>query len=530
MKTNNFFTKVKSLKDTLLIFFKKITFSKVSFYFRNPGIFLGRYKKVLLIFLALFIIALLIFKNKGDSIDEMSKVNVERQNISKTVKASGQVTSIVDLRLSFKKSDLVEDVYVSVGDKVKKGQVLATLKNQNELGVLNQAKAFLQKTMEGVSSEEERVSEVLYENAKKDYEMTKKQQDILVENAKRTLYSEGLVAEPTGDFSYSISSPKVYGSYTGNTEGEYLIELYPSSGGYGFMVSGLGSGTGLVSVNNTASIGQGLSIQFPDAFTLTGNTKWKVRVPNKSSLSYTQNLNAYENSLALRTTTLSNMESILNQRKAELDLKKAPPRNADVLNAQGQLQTALGSYENTVIRSPADGLVTKVAIKPGELVNSLVPVIVVQDISKLYVEANINESDITNIKEGQSVSFSIDAFGKETLFNGLVTQVDLAPTITDGIVNYKLKASINDDNKNIKSGMNSNLIITTETRDNVLVIPKASTYKKNRSVFVKKLNNDKKGEIEELEIKTGMVGDGGLIEVLSSNLNESDVVLISKDN
>jgi multidrug efflux pump subunit AcrA (membrane-fusion protein) len=181
MKTNNFFTKVKSLKDTLLIFFKKITFSKVSFYFRNPGIFLGRYKKVLLIFLALFIIALLIFKNKGDSIDEMSKVNVERQNISKTVKASGQVTSIVDLRLSFKKSDLVEDVYVSVGDKVKKGQVLATLKNQNELGVLNQAKAFLQKTMEGVSSEEERVSEVLYENAKKDYEMTKKQQDILVE-------------------------------------------------------------------------------------------------------------------------------------------------------------------------------------------------------------------------------------------------------------------------------------------------------------------------------------------------------------
>jgi hypothetical protein len=351
-----------------------------------------------------------------------------------------------------------------------------------------------------------------------------------LKNAKRTLYSEGLVAEPTGDFSYSISSPKVYGSYTGNTEGEYLIELYPSSGGYGFMVSGLGSGTGLVSVNNTASIGQGLSIQFPDAFTLTGNTKWKVRVPNKSSLSYTQNLNAYENSLALRTTTLSNMESILNQRKAELDLKKAPPRNADVLNAQGQLQTALGSYENTVIRSPADGLVTKVAIKPGELVNSLVPVIVVQDISKLYVEANINESDITNIKEGQSVSFSIDAFGKETLFNGLVTQVDLAPTITDGIVNYKLKASINDDNKNIKSGMNSNLIITTETRDNVLVIPKASTYKKNRSVFVKKLNNDKKGEIEELEIKTGMVGDGGLIEVLSSNLNESDVVLISKDN
>lgn len=500
-------------------------FPKVHAYIKNNK------KKAIIIGLVVLGILFLLFKPKGIDPNTITVVPVESSTLVSTVKANGKVTSIVDLELSFKKADIVEEVYVSVGDAVKKGQILATLKNQNELGMVNQARAVLARTLEGATNEEERVSQVLYDNAKKDYESTKRQQDILVENARRSLYSQGLSAEPTSVVNdRNVPNPTVSGTYTDTMEGTIVLTVYRSTGGYAFNTSGMTSITGQVSASNAVSIGKGLYVQFPAGFALEGNTTWNIDIPNKESTLYTTNLNTYQSAVSTRESMLQNADSLVKQREAELALKKAGPRNSDVLSAQGQLQTALGTYENTVIRAPAAGVVTKAAIKPGEFSEALKPVIVVQDVSKLYVEANINESDITTVKEGQPVMFTIDAFGAGRFFKGTVAQVDLAPTIKDGIVNYVIKASLDEEEKEIKSGMNANLVITTQTKDGVLAIPGAAITKKGDTSLVKKILNTKTKEFKEVTITTGVKGDGNMIEVLSGLVAGDNIGLIEKTN
>ncbi len=484
-------------------------------------------KKLYWIIPLLLLIGYFIFKPKTIDPNTITLVPVETKTLTSTVKASGTVTSTVNLELSFKKSDLVDSVDVAVGDKVRKGQILATLKNQSELGLVTQARGALARVMEGASSEEERIAQVLLDNAKTEYTNLEKGQTILVENARRTLYSNGLIAVPDTESTRSTyQNPSVYGTYTGQSTGEYVIEVYPSSGGYSFNVSGLGNGNGLASVNTFVPIGQGLSIQFPADFSPSGNNKWRIKVPNTESPLYTTNKNAYDTAIQNKETTLASARSLITQREAELALKKAPPRNGDVLTAQGQLQNALGSYEGTVIRAPADGIVTKVSIKPGELARALESTIVIQDVSKLYVEANINESTITTVIAGQPVLFTIDAFGSSRTFSGTVTQVDMAPTVKDGIVNYTVKASLDDTDPLIKAGMNANLIITTGTKENVLAIPGATITKKDEVSTVKRITDIKKKKFKDTEVVTGIVGDGNMTEIVSGLVAGDSVALV----
>ncbi len=497
-------------------------------------------KKLLWALPVIVLLGFLILKPKGVDSKATTIVPVEQKTLTSTIKASGSVTSITDLELSFRGSDIVNQVSVSVGQQVKKGQILATLNNQSELGVVNQARgtlqaaqAGLQRTLEGATSEEAKVAEVLLENAKEDYKTTETQQDISVENARRALYSNGLIARPTESNAQSVSSPTVFGTYSGEQEGKYVIQVYPSSGGYGFYVTGLSGESGTVSVSNAVSIGHGLSIQFPSGFTLGSNKIWEINVPNTESASYTTNLSAYQLAKSGRESALRSAEAIVKQREAELALKIAQARpsdvqakQAEVLRAQGVLQSALGAYENTVIRAPANGTVTKVAVKVGELAKSLEPVIVVQDVSKLYVEANINESNITTIQPGQPVLFTIDAFGSDRTFKGSVTQVDLAPTIESGIVNYKIKASVDEEDPLIKSGMNANLVVTTGTKENVLTIPGAALVKRDGKVFTRKITNEKKKKYEEVEVTIGTTGDGNMVEILSGLTVSDKVALI----
>ncbi len=515
---------------------------KIHHKFPKIHTFMKKHKKLILWGVPiLLLLVFLILKPKGVDSKLISVVPVEAKTLTSTIKASGSVTSVIDIELSFKESDTVSAVSASVGQKVSKGQILATLSNQSELGVVNQARGTLQaaqaglaRTLEGATSEEAKVAEVLLENAKKDYEVIKQNQDTAVSNAHRILYSTGLIAEfDEGNDTGAVL--KISGTYEGNEEGEYRLKVEPENNSYYYSVNGLGKVKGEIFSTIPISIGRGLFVEFPSDFSVSSDTTWKIHVPNTDSASYTTNLNSYQLAQSTRASTLASAESTIKQREAELALKKAEARpsdvqakQAEVLRAQGVLQSALGAYENTVIRAPADGTVTKVAVKIGELAKSLEPVIVIQDVSGLYVEANINESNITTVQTGQPVVFTIDAFGSERTFKGSVVQVDLAPTIKDGIVNYTIKASIDEEDPLIKSGMNANLIVTTGTKENVLVVPGASLEKRDGKTFTKKITNEKKKKYTEVEVTTGSTGDGNMIEILSGLVVGDKVAIIEK--
>ena len=121
---------------------------------------------------------------------------VQSQNLSRTVLATGQVTSETDLSLSFANGGVVRAVRVKVGDKVRKGQILANLNQGVEVANLSKAKASLasanakyKKLVEGSSDSEINLARVLLENAKNDYEKGKASQDVLVVEAENKYLS-----------------------------------------------------------------------------------------------------------------------------------------------------------------------------------------------------------------------------------------------------------------------------------------------------------------------------------------------------
>ncbi len=524
--------------------------SKIINFFSNFKIkFLNYFKthtkrKIILVLVAI-VVLFFVLKPKGINPDLITVTPVQSQNLTSSVKASGKITSVVDLNLSFKTADMVSRVNVAVGQKVKAGQVLATLESGNEsaavtqaMGGLRSARATLQKVKEGATGEELRVTQTAYDNAVRDLDKVKKTQDSLVENAKRSLYSQYLEAIPDTS-SATNTAPTISGTYTGEGDATYKISVYSTGSGAYYSVSGSSNSSAPIDLQTPKPLGSdGLFITFPAGFVYTGSG-WVVNVPNKSSAYYTTNYNAYLSAKQNRDLAVSQAQSLVDARKADLDLKIAGARTADVEIAEANVTVAEGAYQNAlanlekkILRSPADATVTKVDIKVGEQASAMVPVIVVQDVGKLYVEADINESSIKNVQSGQVVDFTIDAFGSSQIFKGVVTEVEPSSTITDGIVNYKVKTSIESidsvDYKNIKPGMNANIVITTGTKEGVIAVPGATIEKREGKNYVKVITNEKKKKYIEREVTTGIIGDGNMTEIVSGLSVGENVALIQK--
>jgi len=447
-------------------------------------------------------------------------------DLKETILATGQVVSMTDLNLSFNSSGVVKSIKVKVGDKVKQDQVLATLDQASELANLTQARGILaaanaryKRTLEGATNEEVALAQIVLDQ-------TKLTQEILVDNAYQNLLNstpEAVPKEEDDDY----TAPTISGTYNLGKEGQILIETYSSSGGKSYNLSGLTTGTGLVNTITPQPLGNsGLYITFPDDVSSI-STDWIIEIPNKKASDYLTNYNNYQ-------ATLSQAKSAIDQKKAELDLKKAKARPsdidlamADIIQAQGQVELATAKYNNTLIKAPVDGTVTSIDIKTGELASALEEVIVLQDISNIYLEANINEANIASLNIGMPVDINYDAFGSEQIFKGNITKIDPASTLVSGVVNYKITASV-EQIENLRPGMTANMTILVREKNNILTVPERSiVVKENGDRFIRIITNTKKKKFKEVPVVTGMSGDGGLVEVISG-LQEGDeyVVLV----
>ncbi|MFA7192150.1 MAG: efflux RND transporter periplasmic adaptor subunit [Candidatus Paceibacterota bacterium] len=449
---------------------------------------------------------------------------VENKSITQTVLATGQVTSNVDLGLSFNSSGNVSSVKVKVGDQVKKGGIIATLEQgsvgaalTSARGAVAAAEARYKKIIDGSSNEEIAIAQINLEN-------TKATQDVLVKNALNNLLSSYPEAIPV-DFSKDYIAPVISGNYILGKEGTINLKVYNSSNGKSFDASGLTTGFGPLNDDVAQPIGNsGLYIKLPTSGTVE-STDWKIEIPNKKASNYLVNYNAYQSALQAKSATVSSAE-------AELALKKAIARpadvalaEADILQARGTLEQAQANYENTIIRAPADGTITSVDIKVGELASTSKQVVMLQDVSNLYIKTKINESNIASVVVGQSVIISFDAFAGE--FTGSVVQVDPAAKIEDGIVNYEIKISINEKSDVIRPGMNADVKINAGGKDNVLVVSKAGVKKDETGSYVDMVTNKKSKKSVKQSVTTGVLGDGGLIEI-QSGLSVNDEIILSR--
>ncbi|WP_306533647.1 efflux RND transporter periplasmic adaptor subunit [Geobacter sp.] len=227
---------------------------------------------------------------------------------------------------------------------------------------------------------------------------------------------------------------------------------------------------------------------------------------------------------------------------------------ATVVQTRGALARAETNLKNATIRSPVDGVVISRSVDVGQTVAASfqTPTLftIAQDLTRMQIETSVDEADISRVRVGQPVSFTVDAY-PDTPFKARVAQVRNAPVVTQNVVTYVVVITVANPDLKLKPGMTANVAIEVGRKDNVLKVPKAALRYKPRSdkeesdepratgrpagmkgkqeggqqVFV--LSAEKKPV--PVKIATGL-GNDSHVEVASGGLKEGDKVIVQESN
>jgi HlyD family secretion protein len=154
---------------------------------------------------------------------------------------------------------------------------------------------------------------------------------------------------------------------------------------------------------------------------------------------------------------------------AQLDVNKA-----QAAQAQAALNQAMVDLNNTVIRSPVDGIVISRNVDVGQTVAASLqaPTLftIANDLSRMEVHTSVDEADIGNIWEGQQVTFTVDAYPSRR-FRGKVFQVRNASTVVQNVVTYNAVVRIDNKDLVLKPGMTANVDFLVSRKEDVLLVP-----------------------------------------------------------
>lgn len=346
-------------------------------------------KKLFILFLNKPIIVVIVFSTIAIVVGFFGSKNIHQARLSQFAKSDLTITKLSsgvtpdnkNLSLGFLSGGRVKTVSVKVGDKVKKGEVLATLETGNTAGVLTQAKAAYdvaqanyQKIINGATSATIDVAKANVNTAEVNLDEITKQQEILVDNAYRTLLNSTFQAEIGRIFDLN-DSLIVSGNYKCDKEGSYNIITYGSSGGTAINYTGIEKGS-LVLSDIPRPLGIcGLSLSYDKTKVLNLGIDFNIEIPNKSAANYNLNNNAYQLALQTKKQVITGAQAVLDQANASLELVVTNARPEDITaaqaqidNASGALQIANAAYNNTIILAPGDGVINAVYITEGQIV------------------------------------------------------------------------------------------------------------------------------------------------------------------
>jgi HlyD family secretion protein len=221
---------------------------------------------------------------------------------------------------------------------------------------------------------------------------------------------------------------------------------------------------------------------------------------------------------------------------------------AQVDAAGAALAAARVNLKYTDIVSPVDGIVISRSVDVGQTVAASfqTPTLftIAQDLTKMEVDASVNEADIGKVKEGQKVEFTVDAF-PEITFKGKVFQVRNAPITVSNVVTYTVVIQVDNKDLKLRPGMTANTTITTNQKKNVLRLPNAAMRVRMPSAgtAAKAPDSQKQGQRgpgvwildgdkpQRVKASTGLT-DGSYTEVTGGDLQEGMNIIVdvlSKD-
>jgi len=398
---------------------------------------------------------------------------VKKGDLSETVSVTGTLKANDTISLNFETNGRVRSIGVKVGQKVAKGDVIGSLDDANLQLAVDQAKANLEKAQAeaGISFDTIHSANVGVDNAKNYLDDTKSLNKRNVDAADQ-----------------KASDAKNY--------------LDDAQSYYDKVKSDNGSDS--------------------------STTKSAKLTLDTAESSYSQAKKAQDVADQTADLAQTSAENSLETAEATLDAAKskyvAAGKNANVASFEAAYQSALVDVDQTVLRSPANGIIKEVNFKVGEVIGGTSVATFAKMISYDFIlEAKVSESDIAKIKLGQKATLTFDAFSADEKFTASVVSIDPSATVVQDVVDYVVKLSMDKDDLRLKDGMSADLDILTFEKDNVLAIQERAIKDADGKKMVQILE---KGKPVDREVKTGIKGDGGMIEIVSG-LQEGEQVITS---
>lgn len=245
----------------------------------------------------------------------------------------------------------------------------------------------------------------------------------------------------------------------------------------------------------------------------------------------------YEQSLIMVLASDANVESA-NIRFSELEADEASLEllrqdvnlaSSSVQTAQINLDRALQRLDETRVYSPMDGVVTVRYVQTGQIIASGIsntgggtPVMMISDLSRLFILARVDESNIGEVEVGQRVDVTVDAYSSDE-FKGVVERIAPVGTVVSNVVTFEVRIEVTSENKSLlMPEMTADVEIVLTENDNALLVPaNAVTTEGGRSVVMVRGED---GQPEEREVVKG-INNGEYIEIISG-LREGDTVLM----
>ncbi|MGB8687570.1 MAG: efflux RND transporter periplasmic adaptor subunit [Microcoleus sp.] len=482
-------------------------------------------------------------------------VAVQRVNLPIAISANGTIAPERSVNLSPKTSGVLKSLLVKEGDSVQQGQILAYMDDSNLQGQLTQnrgqlasAEANLQKLLNGNRAQDIAAAKAQVAEQQANLEKLlngNRSQDIAVAQAQLAEQQATLEKLLNGNRPEDIAQAQAklrdaeYAKKQAEEDFQRNQELY-TAGAIALQIVNTSrtardrAQTQVRQAEQAVALLQAGSRPEDIASAASAVEQKQQALALLRSGARPEDIAASQAAVAQKQQALAGVRSgarpediaqaqaAVEQKQQALALIQAGARpediaiaRAQVLAAKGSLQTVQALINDTKIRAPFSGIVTRKYADPGAFVtpttagsavSSATSSSILSLASKNQVVANVAESNIAQIRLGQNASIQADAYAGKT-FTGKVSQISPQSIVQQNVTSFEVKTSIVDDEKKmLRSGMNVNVEFKAGELKDVLVVPTAAIVRqqKETGVFVA---GGEDGKPVFVPIKTGMTVD-----------------------
>lgn len=372
---------------------------------------------------------------------------VDRGPLVSTVSATGTLNAVTTVQVGSQVSGQIKELLVDFNSPVRKGRLIARLAPEIFQAKLNAARADLEATQAAVLNQRANVEKVRADvenvraagvTAEANVERTRAE----VENARALIASaHAAVARESATLANA------------RRELERRVDLL---------------GRELISQSEKDQAQTG----FDTAQAQLEAARAQQRAGQAALRSAHAQLAATESQAKAAQAQLVSAQAAL--RVADAQLQSA---EATVRQKQAALDQARVDLEHTEIRAPVDGVVVSRTVDVGQTVAASLqaPTLftIAQDLTRMQVEAAVDEADIGRLREGMAATFTVDAFPGQS-FRGQIVQIRKAPQVVQNVVAYTTVIAVSNPDGTLMPGMTANVRIHVDRRDDVLRVPNAA--------------------------------------------------------